>query len=354
MRAGGEVETDWPPAGLQDEEPVALLDRAYGELVAELTTRDPADRGGTWYPLDPTVGFWFRRMAQESVIHRIDAELGAGVPIAPVPHDLAVDGIDELLKVFVAYSVDAWGDYFTEVLAGSPARVYRILTTAAADEPGVTWLVRTSPGHFTVEGGPGEKLTEEPVPDVTIGGAPTDVLRWSWNRGTPGEPSRVTVDGSPDALAEFRRCVVIATQLVRQAADNRRGRGRAEDPLRRHRAEEAFERDLDVLAPAERRPEFHAEAGVAMVRADRLEAHCEQVVNRENAGGRGPLLVTKGLDRPHAAPGEVLRHALNEHAAKASAGELAEDPGRHEENGVSADRARGKGDRPGHVLWGSE
>lgn len=91
-----------------------------------------------------------------------------------------------------------------------------------------------------------------------------------------------------------------------------------------------------------------------MVRPDRLEADGEQVVNRENAGGRGPLLVTEGFDRPHAAPGEVLRHALNEHAAKAAAGELAEDPGRHEENGVRADRARGKGDRPGHVLWGSE
>jgi uncharacterized protein (TIGR03083 family) len=212
MRAGGEVEADWPPAGLRDEEPVALLDRAYGELVAELTTRDPADRGGTWYPLDPTVGFWFRRMAQESVIHRIDAELGAGVPIAPVPHDLAVDGIDELLKVFVAYSVDAWGDYFTEALAGSPGWVYQIRTAATADEPSVTWLVRTSPGHFTVEGGPGEKIAEELVPDVAIGGTPTDVLRWSWNRGTPGEPNRVTVGGSGEALAEFRRCVVIATQ----------------------------------------------------------------------------------------------------------------------------------------------
>ena len=45
MRAGGELETDWPPAGLQDEEPVALLDRAYVALVGELTTRDPVGSG---------------------------------------------------------------------------------------------------------------------------------------------------------------------------------------------------------------------------------------------------------------------------------------------------------------------
>jgi hypothetical protein len=36
------------------------------------------------------------------------AELGTG---QPVPADRAVDGIDELLKVFVAYSVADWGSY---------------------------------------------------------------------------------------------------------------------------------------------------------------------------------------------------------------------------------------------------
>jgi hypothetical protein len=146
------------------------------------------------------------------VIHRIDAELGAGAAITPVPDDLAVDGVDELLKVFVAYSVDNWGEYFTEVLADSPGRTYKVLSAASASSPGVTWWVRTSPGHFTVEGGPGEALSEAPIPDVTVSGTPADLLRWSWNRETPGEPSRVKVDGSQEALAEFGRCVVIATQ----------------------------------------------------------------------------------------------------------------------------------------------
>ena len=69
-------------------------------------------------------------MAQETVIHRIDAELGTRQPVAPVPADLAVDGIDELLKVFVAYSVTEWGDYFTDILAGSPGRTYTVRATA--------------------------------------------------------------------------------------------------------------------------------------------------------------------------------------------------------------------------------
>jgi uncharacterized protein (TIGR03083 family) len=211
-RAGAQRETDWPPAGLRNEEPVALLDRSYAELVAELTTRNPMDLGGTWYPPDPTVGFWFRRMAQESVIHRIDAELGAGVPVSAIPDDLALDGIDELLKVFVAYAVTAWGEYFTEALAGSPGRTLKIQTMADAGSPGAAWVVNTFPSGLTVEGGPDEKPAEDTVADVVISGTPANVLRWSWNRETPGEPSRVAVEGSLDALAEFQRCVVIATQ----------------------------------------------------------------------------------------------------------------------------------------------
>lgn len=206
VQDGAERESDWPPPGLQDEEPVALLDRAYAALLAELNTRDPAAPGGTWYGPDPTVGFWFRRMAQETVIHRIDAELATGDPIAPVPDDLAIDGIDELLKVFVAYSVCEWTDYFTEALKDSPGR------TCAITTDGATWLVTTAPGKLTVDGGPGATPASETKPDLTITGDPTAVLRWAWNRETPGEPSSVTMDGDPMALEELRRCIVIATQ----------------------------------------------------------------------------------------------------------------------------------------------
>lgn len=206
IRDGGEKETDWPPAGLKDEEPVALLDRAYTALVHELTTRNPADPGGTWYPPDPTVGFWFRRMAQESVIHRVDAELGAGSSIAPIPDDLAIDGIDELLKVFMAFSFSQWPEDFTEALKNSPGRTCVI----NADE--TSWTVKTSPTELTVGGGPGSALAHIGTPDVVISGPPPLILRWAWNRETPGEPSPVKIEGDPAATAEFRHCAVEATQ----------------------------------------------------------------------------------------------------------------------------------------------
>src|SRR5437868_15520505 len=190
MRKGGEPD-QWPPKGLEGEEPLALLDRAYADLLDEFDAHKPEDPSGTWYGPDQTVGFWIRRMAQETVIHRIDAELGAGQPVAPVPDDLAVDGIDELLKVFVAYSVVRWGNYFTDILAGSPGRTYTVRTDGAA------WRVRTGPGLFAVEDGAGDDAA-----DVTVSGPPTAVLRWVWNREGTGEPSGVTVEGAPEAVEE--------------------------------------------------------------------------------------------------------------------------------------------------------
>jgi uncharacterized protein (TIGR03083 family) len=200
MREGAEPDP-WPPAELADEEPLALLDRAYAGLLGEFAARRPEEPAGTWYAPDQTVGFWIRRMAQETVIHRIDAELGTGQPVAPVPDDLAVDGIDELLKIFVAYSVATWGAYFTDILAGSPGRTYTLRTDGAA------WRARTGPGLFAVEDGAGDDAA-----DVTVSGPPTPVLRWVWNREAAGEPSGVTVQGDPEAVQELRRCIVTATQ----------------------------------------------------------------------------------------------------------------------------------------------
>ena len=211
MREGAEPE-NWPPDYDDDASAIELIDDAYRQLVEEFGARDPAEPSRTWYGPDQTVGFWIRRMAQETVIHRIDAELGAREQVTPVADDLAADGIDELLKVFVGYGVSEWADLFTDALKDSPGRSFLITARAGTDNPDVSWLVSTSPGQFSVAGGPGMRISGTVTPDVTVSGAPAEVLRWAWNRETPGEPSRVTIGGDADALEEFRRCVVIATQ----------------------------------------------------------------------------------------------------------------------------------------------
>jgi uncharacterized protein (TIGR03083 family) len=199
MREGAEPIL-WPPEELADEEPLVLLDRAYVGLREEFAAHQPEDRVGSWYTPDQTVGFWIRRMAHETVIHRIDAELGTGQPVAPVPADLAVDGIDQLLKVFVAYGFANWGHYFNGLLDGSPGRTCAVRTDGAA------WRVRTGPGLVAVEAGTGDETAE-----VTVSGPPTAVLRWLRNRERFGEPSVVMVEGLQEAVGDLRGCIAAAT-----------------------------------------------------------------------------------------------------------------------------------------------
>ena len=67
-------------------------------------------------------------MAQETVIHRIDAELALGSTVAPVPADLAVDGIDEVLVVFLAYASALWCEDFGDDLAEADERPVLVST----------------------------------------------------------------------------------------------------------------------------------------------------------------------------------------------------------------------------------
>jgi uncharacterized protein (TIGR03083 family) len=201
MRDGAEPEP-WPPKEFAEQAPKTLLDRGYTALRAEFATRAPEDPAATWYGPDQSVGFWIRRMAQETVVHRIDAELATGRPVAPVPDDLAVDGVDELLKVFAAYAVAEWGEYFTDILDGSPGRTFLV---RAGDD--AAWRVRTGPEEFTVTDGAGDGTA-----DVTLSGSPEAVLRLLWNRVSADGDGAVKVEGAPQALEELRRCVVVATQ----------------------------------------------------------------------------------------------------------------------------------------------
>ncbi|MEV5827375.1 maleylpyruvate isomerase family mycothiol-dependent enzyme [Spirillospora sp. NPDC052242] len=195
VREGAEPEP-WPPPDLAAEDPLVLLDRTYADLRAELTAHEPGDPAVTWYAPDQTVGFWMRRMAHETLIHRIDAELALGRPPAPVPPDLAADGVDELLKVCVAYGLATWGEYFTGVLGGTPERTYALRTD------GAEWRVRTGPDLFDVHDGPGDGPS-----DVTLTGPPEALLRWVWNRG-----GDVRIDGAPEAVEVLRQCITLATQ----------------------------------------------------------------------------------------------------------------------------------------------
>jgi uncharacterized protein (TIGR03083 family) len=191
----------WPPdehAGLQ---PLTLLDDGYQELTAEFAARSPDEPSPTWYEPEQTVGFWIRRMAQETVVHRMDAQLAAGVPVTPAPDDLATDGVDEVLKRFLAYGSVQWPDEYASLQGG------HLATADGADTIVVTtgqtsWTVRPAPDSVTVTDGRDGGARAE------VAAAPDAMLRWLWGRA--GDDA-VTVTGDREWAAYLRRLLAAMT-----------------------------------------------------------------------------------------------------------------------------------------------
>lgn len=71
-------------------------------LVERCGVLPPTEPCWSWHADGGTVGFWTRRMAHETLVHRWDAEAGAGIVGPPMDASVAADGVDELLDVFVS------------------------------------------------------------------------------------------------------------------------------------------------------------------------------------------------------------------------------------------------------------
>jgi uncharacterized protein (TIGR03083 family) len=172
----GRFPEDWPPAD-GDPSPVVALEEAYAALIGCLDEHRPGDPAATWYGPDQTVGFWIRRMCHETVVHRVDAELVAGLELAPIPDDIALDGIDEFVTLNLAYYSSEIPKQFADLLDGADPRP---VTIAAGDRE---WTVTAKPEAIAV----GDYL----VPDESayerneaarISGDPGHVLLWLWGR----------------------------------------------------------------------------------------------------------------------------------------------------------------------------
>jgi uncharacterized protein (TIGR03083 family) len=123
-------------------------------LAADLALLAPDEPAWTWWEPDQTAGFWQRRMALETAVHRADVENAVG-PVTPVDADLALDGIDELLHVMLA---DA----------------------GIEDVPGPV----VGAGSVRVD-----------IAGTSVSAGASDLLLWLWGR-TPVGPIEVTGDGA--------------------------------------------------------------------------------------------------------------------------------------------------------------
>ena len=90
----------WPPSPPADLGP--WLAEANRELVETLSI-DPGSEAWTFAP-PRTVGFWRRRRALETLVHRWDAEHALGRPSELDP-ELCADGVAEVIEMFVPRQV---------------------------------------------------------------------------------------------------------------------------------------------------------------------------------------------------------------------------------------------------------
>jgi uncharacterized protein (TIGR03083 family) len=168
------------PADGQDL--VSWFEGGLDVLVDTLAASDAAAPMWTfgWGP--SVAAFWFRRMAQETSIHRWDAEAAAGES-RPIDADLAVDGVEEFLDGFLPRSLGRRPD---ADLGGS-------IHLHATDRPG-EWLVRIAPGTVDVR-----RVHDKG--DAAVRGTASDLLLWLWGRAGV---NRLDVFGDPGVVDRWR------------------------------------------------------------------------------------------------------------------------------------------------------
>jgi uncharacterized protein (TIGR03083 family) len=138
-----------------------------GALVDELARHDPAEPCATWWGADSTYGFWSRRMAHETTIHRADVQGAVDLPVGEIDDDVAIDGVDEVLTLWFMHRLTVQGVVGTR--DGS----------VAVRTGGRVWLARVTTGGTAAWRSAPSEIDRV---DATVTGPPAVVYRWLWGR----------------------------------------------------------------------------------------------------------------------------------------------------------------------------
>lgn len=166
-----------------------------GLLVNALQSTPPAVKRWTWFPPAQTAGFWCRRMAHETLIHRVDVELAFDA-VTAVDEQIATDGVDEALVVFLMRK-PAW-------VTITPRDSYVRLQT-----PGRSWLLQEADMSGKTRSGRelyGPAIVLHGSDDGSpvaceISGAASAMDLWLWGRG---DLSNLNVAGDASHAVRLR------------------------------------------------------------------------------------------------------------------------------------------------------
>ncbi|CAN5511926.1 maleylpyruvate isomerase N-terminal domain-containing protein [soil metagenome] len=167
-------------------------------LVDALRQHTPADRCWSWFDGGDSIGWVARRQSHEALIHRVDAELSAGIDVCEPDAALADDGVDEIVTVMM--HLPEWGTFTPD----------RISVRLDAIDTGSVWtlvlgrFVGISPDSGTAYDTDAIRLVHDDGPaqtTATISGSAWELDRWLWGR----LPSTgVQIEGDPGVAGRLR------------------------------------------------------------------------------------------------------------------------------------------------------
>ncbi|MFI8994916.1 maleylpyruvate isomerase family mycothiol-dependent enzyme [Streptomyces sp. NPDC053542] len=181
--------------GPGDGEPAALgswLRESAALAASELAAAGPGTPVWSWAD-EQSTDFWVRRAVHETVIHRADAALAAGVPYALAP-EVAADTLEEWLEIG---SLPQTMERRPE-LAGllGPGRTVCLHATDTGPA-GTRWVIDLTGDRIAWRhGGQDERAA------ATLSGPLTDVLLVFYRR-LPADTPTVTVQGDRDLFDEW-------------------------------------------------------------------------------------------------------------------------------------------------------
>jgi uncharacterized protein (TIGR03083 family) len=154
-------------------------------LLTQCRTVPPAATCWTPHPFIPgTAAYWTRRIAYDTLVHRWDAEAGAGISGAAMEPEVAADAVDELLHI---------GLCATRAMTHAPAAP--AVRLACTDEPRAWNLDLSEVGGLTIH-------TEPVDAALTLRGTAEALLLWLWRR-IDIEGASIEVDGDESLLARW-------------------------------------------------------------------------------------------------------------------------------------------------------
>lgn len=204
LQADEQVGAVAAPSRPADREAALLeFDAVSGRLRAGLAAARDDEPVWSW-SANHTIGWVRRRQAQEALVHRVDAELTAGLP-SEINPGAAEDGVDELLTQFGS-ELPAWGEF-------DPSGFVVEVRSAQSNR---SWWVRLGRFRGVDPSGTGHDEPDfQPIAppggpaDAVLDGAAADLLLWMWGRA---DGARVGAVGDPAARAALRAALHANTQ----------------------------------------------------------------------------------------------------------------------------------------------